>query len=223
MTKEEYKEKERKFDGIWNAERILANCLRYSNESGCIPYTVESEESPNAICRKRFYAALRAYGKIGIDESLFGEDGLEIEDITYGLLSKSRSQEKMKELREIIKENMRFDSRKRIVDEPGFFENDYDLFQIFRTLFKYRKELQKLENIWGGVLECSKHIGTAIEVTKCLYQQQIFSVCNVIDRMLVLLLGDDFDRLFTEEELFQYGYPDVTDEELYKMESEVEW
>jgi hypothetical protein len=35
--------------------------------------------------------------------------------------------------------------------------------------------------------------------------------------MLVLLMGDDFDRSFTEEELLPFGYPDVTDDELENM------
>ena len=56
-----------------------------------------------------------------------------------------------------------------------------------------------------------------------MFQKQIRPVCNTIDRMLILLLGDDFDKTFTEEELFQYDYPDVTDEELYQMELKEEW
>ena len=35
--------------------------------------------------------------------------------------------------------------------------------------------------------------------------------------MLVLLMDDDFDRSFTEEELLPFGYPDVTDEELENL------
>ena len=31
-------------------------------------------------------------------------------------------------------------------------------------------------------------------------------------------MGDDYDKSFTEKELFQFGYPDVTDDELYEME-----
>ena len=60
-------------------------------------------------------------------------------------------------------------------------------------------------------------------MTTFLFQKQIRPVCDVIDRMLILLLGDDFDKTFVEVELFQYGYPDVTDEELYQMELEEEW
>jgi hypothetical protein len=38
-----------------------------------------------------------------------------------------------------------------------------------------------------------------------------------MDRMLVLLMGDDYDKSFTEMELLSFGYPDVTDEELEDM------
>jgi hypothetical protein len=44
----------------------------------------------------------------------------------------------------------------------------------------------------------------------------------IVDRMLILLMGDDYDKTFTEEELYEYGYPKISDEELYKMEVE-EW
>lgn len=53
-------EKERKFDGIWNAERVLCNVLCYANDRGFIIY----EDSKQDIRRQRFYAAFRAYGKI---------------------------------------------------------------------------------------------------------------------------------------------------------------
>ena len=54
--------------------------------------------------------------------------------------------------------------------------------------------------------------------TDNLYRNNIRAVSNVIDKMLVLLIGDDYDITFTEKELFQFGYPDVTDDELYEME-----
>lgn len=57
----------------------------------------------------------------------------------------------------------------------------------------------------------------AYEVTTNLNRTQIKAVIDVIDRMLVLLMGDDYDKSFTEEELLSFGYPDVTDYELYDM------
>lgn len=53
-----------------------------------------------------------------------------------------------------------------------------------------------------------------LHATKSLYQIHIKPVSEVVDRMLMLLMGDDYDKSFTEEELLPYGYPDVTDEEL---------
>jgi hypothetical protein len=94
---------------------------------------------------------------------------------------------------------------------------------LIQTFLNYRMELLKLERIWSGVLECNMPIGIAINATTFLYRNHITPACKIIDRILVLLMGDDFDKTFTEEELFQYGYPDVTDEELYQMESEIEW
>ena len=53
--------------------------------------------------------------------------------------------------------------------------------------------------------------------TKGLYTKHIKGVSDTIDQMLVLLMGDDFDRTFTEEELLPFGYPDITDEELENL------
>lgn len=217
------KVKERIFDGVWDAKRVLAGCLWYSDEEGNIPYFEVGEESPNEIRRKRFYAALSAYGKIEKEFLMDYDMGNRIGDMTYGLLSKTRSQEKIDELRELLKQNLRYEFFKRFVEVPDFLDNENDLFYIYKSLFRYRKELLSLGMKWYCVLECCKSMGMIIEVTTTLFQKQIRPVCDVIDRMLILLLGDDYDRTFTEEELFQYGYPDVTDEELYQMELKEEW
>ena len=88
---------------------------------------------------------------------------------------------------------------------------------LFKIMFRYRKSLYRLENIWSGMMECSSTIALAIKVTENLNQTQIKVISNVIDTMLVLLMGDDYDQPFTEEELLHFGYPDVTDEELEDM------
>lgn len=212
-------EKVRKFDGIWNAERILRNILCYANEKGFISY----EDNKQDIRRQRFYAAFRAYGKIEesmIEDSLFGNSRV-IDPFLW--LSKTRSEKKMEELRRLLKDNLSYRTIKMKVDSPDFLEGNYEIVCIFQTFLNYRMELLKLERIWSGVLECNMPIGIAINATTFLYRNHITPACKIIDRILVLLMGDDFDKTFTEEELFQYGYPDVTDEELYQMESEIEW
>ena len=213
-------EKVRKFDGIWNAERVLRNILCYANEKGFISY----EDNKQDIRRQRFYAAFRAYGKIEeymIEKDyLFGNSRV-IDPFLW--LSKTRSEKKMEELRRLLKDNLSYRTFKMKVDSPDFLERNYEIVCIFQTFLNYRMELLKLERIWSGVLECNMPIGIAINATTFLYRNHITPACKIIDRILVLLMGDDFDKTFTEEELFQYGYPDVTDEELHQMESEIEW
>ena len=34
-------------------------------------------------------------------------------------------------------------------------------------------------------------------------------------------MGDDYDKSFTEKELFAFGYPDVTDDEIYQMDMDI--
>ena len=216
--------KERKFDGVWDARRVLYNVLFYADEEGYIKYVAGDAESTDGIKRQRFNAALKAYGKIEKDDSLFGcETGLRIGDYRGVWISKTRSLEKMKELFELLRQNMHHDFIMRGFDASNFLTEEYHLSSFFRELFKYRKELYALDMIWSDVLECSSQIGMVIETTHFLFHKHIRPACDVIDRMLILLMGDDFDKTFTEKELLSYGYPDVTDEELYQMSLKEEW
>ena len=215
--------KERKFDGVWDTRRVLYNILFYADEEGRLKYVAGDAESTDGIKRQRFYAALNAYGKIEKDSLLDCEIGPRIGDYRGVWISKKRSQEKMEELCELLKQNMRHDFLLRGVDASNFLKEEYHLLSFFRKLFKYRRELYALDMIWSGVLECSRSIGMVIETTDFLFHKHIRPACDVIDRMLILLMGDDFDKTFTEEELIPFGYPDVTDEELYQMSLKEEW
>ena len=44
----------RKFDGIWDAKRLLADYLWYSDRDGNLSYSEVSEDSPAGIKKKRF-------------------------------------------------------------------------------------------------------------------------------------------------------------------------
>ena len=70
------------------------------------------------------------------------------------------------------------------------------------------------------MLEYSESVGLIIKATNTLYQKDIKQVSDKIDKMLILLMGDDYDKTFTEKELHKYGYPYVTDEELLRMDIE---
>ena len=124
----------------------------------------------------------------------------------------------MEEFRSIIKNHLSSNAYYENILTPDSFSNEMDIWLAFEKLFEFRKGLFALEHQWSGVLECSPSLGLIFRATTMLYQSNISVVGDVMDRMLILLMGDDYDKSFTEKQLFEYGYPDVTDEELYEMD-----
>ena len=188
---------ERKLNGIWNAERILKEYLSLTDKRGCIRDFALSDDSPHGIEVRRFVAAMKAYGK-DINEFIEYE----------GIVSSSCSPEKMDEFRQLLKENLDDDHLKERIDGSRFIRGNRDIHHLFMALF---------EHAWSGLLECPMSVVMVVKTTNSLYQKYIKGVCDVIDRMLILLMGDDYDKAFTEKELLPFGYPDVTDDELQEM------
>lgn len=212
---------------IWNSTRILYGYLYDSDEEGCLANIDDWQDSSSKFYRQRFYAAMRAYGKK--PEWFYRREGLwsDNSDTCCGLLSQSRSNEKMDEFRKIVKENLkpgntRYDFFSKVIDGPDYLIHDIQVKIVFRELIGYRKRLQAAIDIWSGMMECSQSIGSICELTRDLNRKYLWPLCVIVDRMIILLMGDDYDKTFTEEELYEYGYPRISDEELYKMEVE-EW
>ena len=197
---------ERKLNGIWNVERILKEYLSLADNSGHIRNIDLSDDSPRGIKVRKFVAAMNAYGK---DIYYYNE----FEDI----VSNSCSPEKIEEFRRLLKENLDDDFQKERVDNPRFIRGNWDIPDLFEALFEYRKRLYEVENAWSGYLECPMSVAMVAKATNSLYLKHIKAVSDIIDRMLVLLMGDDYDKSFTEAELLPFGYPDVTDKELEDM------
>lgn len=196
---------ERKLNGIWNAARILQGLLRFTDDRGRIRDMNMSEDSPYGIKVRRFAATMKAYGK---EECLYvGNEHL---------ISDTCSDEKIKELCLLLKQNLH-DEYSTALARPAILKGIQERMDLFETLFCYRKNLYKVENTWSGVMECSHTVAIGIKATDRIYQEHIKAASDVLDRMLVLLMGDDYDKSFTEAELLPFGYPDVTDEELEDM------
>jgi len=196
---------ERKLNGIWNAKRLLQELLYFTDDRGRIRDINLSDNSPYGIKVHRFAATMKAYGK-GECLSL-GNDHL---------VSDACSEEKMEELCLLLKQNLH-DKYSTDLATPAFFKGKQERKNMFETLFRYRKSLHIVENTWSGVMECSHTVVLGIKATDNLYQAHIKAASDVLDRLLVLLMGDDYDKTFTEAELLPYGYPDVTDRELEDM------
>ena len=211
---------------VWNANRILYGYLYNSDEEGCLANIDDWQESSSKIYRQRFYAAMKAYGKD--PEWFYHKDGIwsDNRDTCRGLLSQNRSKEKMDEFRTLVKENFRpgkiFDFFEKVIDHADYLKRDIEVLIVFRELMGYRRKLQAAIDIWSGMMECSQAVGSICELTRDLNREYLWPLCQIVDRLLILLMGDDYDKTFTEEELYEYGYPKISDEELYKMEVE-EW
>ncbi len=193
----------RKLSGVWNVNRVLHEYLRFSDDRGNVRVTGHSDDSPHGIEVRRFVAVMKGYGK---GESL---------NLEY-CISETCSEEKMNELELLLRKNL--DDKYFI----AFVNSDIlkgigNRKELLKSLFCYRKSLYKVENLWSGLTECSQAVALAYRLTSNLNKTQIKAVSDVIDRMLVLLMGDDYDKSFSEEELLPFGYPDVTDKELEDM------
>lgn len=197
---------ERKLNGIWNAERILHEYLYFSHHTQHFKKIDHTDDSPNGIRMRRFDAVLKAYGK---DVSDFCENGW--------IISQACSQERIDELRQLLSQFSDDYTIQRLLNHPRTFRNDRDIRYMFRVLFEYRVALYKVEDFWSGHLEGTQSVALIYYTTRQLYENHIQSICKLIDKLLVLLMGDDFERSFTEEELLPFGYPDITDDELRHM------
>lgn len=196
---------ERKLNGIWNVERLLQGLLCFVDDRGRIVDMNLSDDSPYGIKVRRFVAAMKAYGK---EECLYvGKEHL---------ISEACSEEKMEELCLLLKQNLH-DKYSTDLATLDFFKSRRERKNMYETLFRYRKCLYKVENTWSGVMECSHTVAIGIKATDNLYQAHIKAASDVLDRMLVLLMGDNYDKSFTEAELLPFDYPDVTDRELEDM------
>ncbi len=190
---------------MWQTGTGVASILYYADDRGIIRNLNLSDDSPYGIKVRRFAAAMKACGK---EECLYV--GIE------HLISDACSEEKMKELCLLLKQNLQ-DKFSMVLAKPDILKGKRERKALFEALFRYRKNLYKVENTWSGVIECSQTVAIGIKATNNLYQKHIKAASDVLDKMLVLLMGDDYDKSFTETELLPYGYPDVTDRELEDM------
>ena len=196
-------EGKRTLNGVWDANRILQEYLHFADKRGRIEKIDMSDDSPFGIKLRRFVSAMKAYGKDV-------EDFHEFE----GFVSNSCSPDKTDEFRNLLKPLLDNDSHKERIDDARFIKSCRERHYLFKALFEFRKCLYEVEDVWSGMLAFPMSVSMVCSATKGLYTKHIKEVSDTIDRMLILLMGDDFDRSFTEEELLPFGYPDVTDEEL---------
>ena len=90
---------------------------------------------------------------------------------------------------------------------------------IFYTLLKYRVNVQKLMTTFSGYIEMTPGGSLARKSVVSLYNPKLIEANEIIDDILVDLLGQRFKQSFPIPELIEkYGYPSTCDSELLDWE-----
>ena len=99
------------------------------------------------------------------------------------------------------------------------FNINSDREQMMRMLVRYRISAEDLLGTFSGVIEARVGSYIGIQAVRDIYNPVLLECNNKIDNMIVILLGDCFDKSFTERELIErYNYPTMTDSELLDWE-----
>lgn len=211
-------ERKKQFTGVWDARRLLYELLSIAKsvKNGKIElYATESTDDSYKIRSKRVVSVINAFR--GRKIIFANSDSI----LLSTLVSEGYSEENISELIALI-EDVSPVLYKECIGNAFSQDNIYSSReQLFSILFEYRLETYKLATHWNGVLETDIAREIAIDITRKLYDEKIENVNETLDKLLLLLLGDDFNKTFTEKELLEdYDYPNVTDEELHEMELE---
>ena len=174
----------------------------------------DSEQTPYKVKCKRVISVINAFN---------GHKEIE-DDWRYipldTLISKDYPETKIAELTSLIVDFLpKYEAR---IENAFNQDRKYtSRMQLFSFLFRYRLETYKLSTYWNNVSEADIVGAIAIDMTRKLYNEKIERINETLDKLLLLLLGDVFDKAFTERELLkEYDYPNITDEELHEMELE---
>ena len=90
---------------------------------------------------------------------------------------------------------------------------------IFYALLKFRVNVEKLISTFSGLIETTSGGSLAVNAIKSLYNPRLIEANDIIDDILVDLLGQRFKKSFSISELTEkYGYPSTTDSELIDWE-----
>ena len=205
--------RKKQFTGVWDARRLLYELLLIAKsvkDEKIELYATESTDDTYKIRCKRIISVINAFRGCKIIQSSSDPILLSV------LVTEDYSESKISEMVSLI-EGISPIIYKKCIGNAFSKDNIYSSReQLFSLLFEYRFETYKLFTRWKGVY--GKNIGgvMAIDITQRLYNEKIESINDKLDRFLLSLLGDEFDKILTEIELIDnYDYPDVTEEELY--------
>ena len=187
--------KETSDDRMLGKEDILETYLLYMKQHG----------NSRSVLRGRLEALLQAYNP-QYGKNLAGNFPLGI------YIDENCSDEKLQQIQEITG----FDLGETPHDPlAGVYRQRRDM---FHALLMYRVKIEEIHNAYEGILECSWGFMNGVMHVNNLNKEIMAMVTDKVDRVLLLLLGDKYDKKVSLADLTKkYGYPSVSDEELRDM------
>ena len=215
------------FTGEWNVERLFESLLEIINMKGEITGLID--DMLFRVKAQRVAAVFSAFGK----KVIIKTDGKYIRYEINNIINDDCSEDKVKEMCNIIgyeyieSEDEYLESYKESIYK---LKAEYQINTLrylrkyretlFEELLNYRLQCRHVINHWKGCIEGALG-GMLIGITGKLISSNLTKDVKQLDRLLILMLGDGYDKSFSERELItNFNYPAITDSELKHLEWE---
>lgn len=221
------------FSGEWNVERLYISLLEIIKDvdefGGPIIIKVPIDDVLFRVKAQRVAAVFSAFGK-EVKMKILGKF---ISYEIYNIVNDVFSEDEVKEMCNII-------GYKYVKSEEEYLESfkykvGADLAEfhmktledlrksrklLFHSLLKYRLECGRVINHWQGCYEGILCV-MLVRISKNIISTNFEKDVKQLDRLLILMMGDGYDKSISERELItNFNYPTVTDSELKELELE---
>ncbi len=189
---------------IWDAKQLIKSYVSLFYFRKDLSDDSEFAKIPHSdqVRMKRLYSAICAFNNAEYDEGKV----LSTIDETFGrfgLRSRHYSSEfkvsAKAKIAEIVKSKFcETEDWIQMLDNDRSFRPG----SFFNALITYRLNLEKLINSYSGVKESSMSFALGYDFVKTFFSKDLEKKSEILDEMLALLLGEQFqNKSFTEEEL----------------------
>lgn len=205
-------ERKKQFKGVWDAKKLFRELLdiTQSVEGWQIDFDKTNHSMRYTTKCERVISVINAFN---------GRKGIEAKRKPISLrnlISKTYPDEKKSELISSIKELLPKLEDERIEDIFSPQREFLSRMQLFGILYSYRFDTYKFSSRWRNANDSDIAGELATDITRKFYNESMDSINEtILDKLLLLLLGYETDKTFTEIELLKdYGYPNVSNRDI---------
>ena len=209
----------------WNAKELINSVCQFmalfgneyqlDREASIFSTKEENEERPmKRILRKRIDAVMSAYNRVPLEYSSIPSSEL---------VSKCCPEDNIKQIHRLLSDTLLPNDIGNMNIELILKDYIYRC-HIFERILEYKSAIIRQSQYWSNIYECSCDNFIAIKFTERLFNEKLEELNKRLDVILLLLLGEGYDKEFTEMELIEkYDYPSITDTELKELDLEWEF